>query len=61
MTCCGWPTFRGALTASYFAEIDPGFADPVARRWGEHAALGQAVPHIKLAGDVWEFLRGGAR
>eukprot|EP00974_Lingulodinium_polyedra_P086627 8395700-Lingulodinium_polyedra.AAC.1 len=50
----------GALTASE-PRLIRGSPTPLARRWGEHAALGMATPHIRFAGDVWGLFRGGAR
>eukprot|EP00974_Lingulodinium_polyedra_P071754 6941812-Lingulodinium_polyedra.AAC.1 len=51
---------RGALTASYFSELDPALAEAVQNRWQQMARLGKAIPHHWLARDVWDLLRGGA-
>eukprot|EP00974_Lingulodinium_polyedra_P087388 8470211-Lingulodinium_polyedra.AAC.1 len=51
---------RGALTASYFSELDPALAEAVQNRWRQMAGLDQATLHRWLARAVWDLLRGGA-
>ena len=49
-----------SLVGSFFAEVNDTLARAVEERWRAHAALGLGPPHLRVAADVWDMLRGTA-
>ena len=50
-----------ALCASWYAEWQPSLHDAVDKYWQQRTRLPGCVPHLPVARDVWDLLRGNGR